>query len=282
MFGFSFGKKKQSGTSNTTLNKNEVTNQQSDSFKLGETTTNSNTTNVGTSSTQQNTNNATTNVSQQQQDQTTQQYSDATLAGLEGKVAQLFGSNNLTNTVNSSIDRLDDFDASRFVSDSVSAATSREQQGLDEFLGGVSDGLGTSIGGNSMAGLLATRAQGDAAARVAGVRANAEATAQGILRDNASVSVGAAGAESGFLGNLLANLKGGISATTGTTVGSEAGTQVGSTTSNTQTAEQQQTQSTTRLMEALSQLLNGNITTTATESGKTTGKSSGGGFSLSI
>lgn len=282
MFGFSFGAKKQSSKTNTTLTKDETTNQATDSFKLGDSTTTTAQQGTGTSATQQSSQAATTNVGTQAQETKSQQYSDETLAGLENKVSSLFGSNNLSNTVNTSIDRLDDFDAGRFVSDSVAAAASKEQSGLDELLGGLSDNIGSGLGNNSMATLLASRAQGDAAARVQGVRANAEQAAQGILRDNASVSVGAAGAESGFLANLLSALKGGVSATTGTGTTTEAGTQAGTTSGTTQTAEQQSSVSNTQLMEALSQLLTGKTSTVATEDSTTKGKSMGGGFSLSI
>lgn len=286
MFGFSFGKKKSSSSTNSTLTKDEQTLQQQESVK-GST---SQTSSTGSSQTQQTGSSqttgsgSTTQTGTQTQAGKTTQFSSGILQGLESQVANLLGQNPLTGAVNMSMDRLDDFDSGAFVDQSVAAATSRERATLDELIGGLSDNIGSAVGNNSMATLLASRASGDAAARIEGVRAQATETAQGIQRANMESRVGAAGTQANFLQNLLGALKGGVSESTGLATSTEAGTsqtQQGTTTNQQSATQEQQTQ-TTQLLEILKQVLAGNTATTATENTTQKGKTSGGGISLSI
>lgn len=282
MFGFSFGKKKQTSNSTTNLNKTEATTQNQDSTKasVSDVSSSGSSSQSGSTTQQQ----AGTNQSQTQQatQQRTQQFSDATLGSLEDRVSNLLNDTTLGSTVRSSLEDMGDFDAGGFVSSSVAAASSREQSGLEEFLGGLQDSIGSAASNNSMSALLATRAQGDAAARVEGVRANATQTAAEIARNQALAKTQIAGAEQDVLGSLLANLKGGVSATEGSMTGAETGATTNTSAGTSQMNATEQQQQTTRLVEALSQLLTGNITTNATENATNKTKNSGGGFSLSL
>lgn len=290
-FGLSFGKKKQSSTTQSTLTKNETTNQQQTSDKASTSTQTGTTAQQGSATGQSST---TQQDLQQQQSvkgssgqQTTQLFSDQALGGLEAAVQSLFGGvDRSANVTGRAIDALQGFDAEGYVDSSVRAASASEQSGLDQIFGGISDKIGSSLGNNSMAALLAARAQGDSAARIEGVRAEATGRAQEINRSNQLGAVQAAQAENAALNEFLATLKGGTGVTSTTGTETAQGTTSGSQTGTTNTAEQNQqtaqTSSVTQLQELLSQLLTGTTATVGTEDSKTKGKTSGGGFSLGI
>lgn len=289
--GISFGKKKQSSTTNSTLTKNEQTNQQQTSDKSS-TSTQSQTgyqsgSATGTSSTTQQDLQSQQSTKGSTGQQMTQLFSDQALGGLEAAVASLFGGvDKSAGVTDAAIDSMGGFDAAGYVDSSVRAAQSAEQAGLDQIFGGLEDRIGSSLGNNSMAALLAARAQGDSAARVEGVRAQATGQAQEIQRNNALGSVQAAQQQNATLNAFLETLKGGTGVTSTTGTETATGTTTGTQTGTTQTAEQnQQTSqqtSITQLTEMLNQLLSGTVATVGTENTKTKGKTSGGGLSLSL
>lgn len=286
IFGFSFGKKKQSGSTDSELTKNETTTQQQDSTKASTSTQNSTGTTTqnqtGTSSQSQTGTSAQTGTTQQTGKTT--QFSSDILAGLEKSVGSLLGNTQLNGAVTDTLNNLNTFDSGKFVDETVQAATATERTNLDELLGGLSDNLGSSLGNNSMGVLLANRAQGDAAARIAGVKASATAQGQSIARENAAARVGAAGTQASYLNNLLQSLRGGVTESTEQGQQSQTGTtgqtQTGTTSQQgTSTESQQQV---TNLLEQLSAMLNGTNSTVATENTDTKGKTSGGGISLKL
>lgn len=282
MFGISFGKKKTTQDTTTDLNKVENTTQNQSSNRNQSSSTSS----TGSSSQTGSTTNqaAGTSASASRQDSATrsQSLSDATIASLEARVGNLLNDTTLSSSINTSLDDLNDFDSAGFINSSVASAEGRERNAMDEFLGGVADSVGSAVGNNSMSALLATRAAGDAAARIEGVRANATQTAAEITRQQALARTQIAGANSGQLDGLLAALKGSVTTGTGTQTGSEAGSTTNSSSGTSQQNVNTSEQSNTALTEALSQLLTGTTNTNANERsiGKTT--NSGGGFSLSL
>jgi hypothetical protein len=287
IFGISFGSKKTSGSTKSTLTKDETTEQAQTSLKDSASTStesgSTSSTSAGTSSTTQ----AGTTSSNKDSltNAVSQLFSGGVLTGLESTVTDLLGASDQSgNVVDTAIQKLNGFDAAGYVDSSVKAATSTQQQNLDQIFGSLQDNIGSGIENNSMAMLLANRANNDSASAIEGVRANATATAEQIQRENQMGAVGAAGSQNQFLGQLLDALKGGQA--TQTQTGTESGTGTTGTSGTTNTAEsssqQTQTQATTQLVEALAQLLSGTTHSVGTENTKTTGKTKGGGLSLSL
>ena len=279
MFGLSFGAKKSKSSGSSTIDKLVDTTQTESGSKAttGTTTTTGTSATTGTQTGQ--TTGATTNesVGSQTNQQTSTLFGAETLAGLEGIIGDLFGSQARTPMSLGS-----DFNKDDFVSQGYAAAESRASDDTNIALNSIYDRLGGRDDSNSMATLLANRARGDTAAQLAGVRANLTGQAEGIARENFGADLAGQANSQGFLGNLLNALKGGTANTTGAiqTQESQTGTQVG--TSAQQTAEQT-TQSQTQvqqLLELLQNQLAGTEHTTGTE--KTKGKQldMGGGFSL--
>lgn len=280
-FGISFGKKKQSGTSDTTVNKTETT----DQTQSGTQTTQGTITNTGTSTTQSSLAGTSSEATQQSttgsqatQQQATQ-FSEPVLSTLESAVQNLFGA------LGASPERLQgDFNADEFVSSGVEAAQSKVNMDVENTLNSMFDQFGGRDDSNSMAALLANRVRGDAAANIAGVRSNLMSQADQIERERFLANLKSTGQQQGFLASVMDALKGGRAAgtsatqtaqdTTGSTVG--ATTQTG--TSSTQTSEQQVQD----LVTTLQQLLSGTTTTAGTEHSTQRGTSGGFGFGLSI
>lgn len=289
--GLSFGKKKQSGTTASTVTKDEQTSQQQDSTKASTQTGTQSTNTTGLSL------GSTTNAATQTQAEagtkttagttSTSAFSQDVLAGLEGLVSGLTaGSGKTAGVVDNAVKSLQEFDPNSYVDSSVSAAMASEASGLDQIFGGLSDQIGSGLGNNSMATLLAARAQGDSTARIEGVRANATAEAQKINQGNQAGAVSAAQSQNQVLTQFLDALKGGNTTTVQNVGETTAGTTTGSSnatgTTSEQNSQQSQTSSTQQLLETLSQLLTGNTQSTGTENSKTTGKTAGGGLSLSL
>ena len=278
-FGLSFGAKKQSGKSTTTVDKNVDTTQVESGSKattgVTSSTGSSTTTGSQTGQTTGTTTQASTGSQTNQQQSTL--FSQNILSGLEGIVQGLFGSSATTpKTLGSN------FDKQSFVDQGYAAAESRATDDTNIALNGMFDRIGGRDDQNSMATLLANRARGDTAAQLAGVRANLTSQAEGIARENFGADLAGQGQAQGFLGNLLSALKGGTANTTGAiqtaenTTGTQAGTSANQTSENTQ---QQQTQ-VQALLELLQNQLAGTERTTGTETTKTKGTEMGGGFSL--
>lgn len=284
--GISFGKNKQKVDTTTTSSGTETTNQtQSGTKSSTGTTTN---TQTGTSN-QQTTGSQTGQTSQQgsSQQQTSQQgttqqtnFGTGVLAGLEQQVMQLLGQSRSAGSFESS------FDPDAYVEGVMAAAESQAQNQVDL---GVNNVFST-VGGreNSMSQLLAAKIRNDSAANLAGVRSQAEGSAQQILRENFLANAQGVSADNSFLTQLTNALKGGVS--TGTT--SETGTQTGNTSQTGTSAQQnqqsqigQESQTSTQvqeLTELLSQILAGTTTSNNVENTKGTTTKKGGGFGLSL
>lgn len=291
-FGLSFGAKKQSSTTNSTINKNEVSSQVGSESTNSQQSTTGSTNTSGTSSTQQNqqttgaTTNNTSGTTTQQTTGTQNSFSDATKGGLEDSIASLIsGISGDQATVRNGANALS-FDGNAYVQDAVRAAQASTDMELSQGINGLIDSLGGT--GNTMGALLQQQMRNQAAASVAGVRAQAEQTAAGIEQNQVATQAGALGGLGSLAATIANALKGGNVSTTGTMTGTEnqfqSGTSQQGTTGSSTTQEQQnqQTSQVTNLISLVNQLLNTNTATTATENSKTKGKSMGGGMSLSI
>ena len=284
-FGLSFGAKKNSSTQNSTINKNELTNQQTTGTKAqtGTTSIDGSQSSTGTTTGQQTTSqqgtNATTGSQVGTTTQTTSSFSNPVLSGIEAAIQGLLGK-----TANPAA--ASSFDAAAFVRDGTLAGERDVNNSLETNLNQIVSRVGGRAGANSMASILSSRLEGDAAAEKAGIRSKLTAEAEGIQRDNSVAASQVAGTDQAFLGNLLNALKGGQTTTTGVestaTSQNQTTNQTGTTNTAEQTAQNQTSNQvqTQNLLEALSQLLSGNTTTTGTEAVKATGKEMGGGFSL--
>lgn len=279
MFGLSFGAKKSKGSTTTTVDKNVDTTQVESGVKAtsGVTSSTGSSTTTGTQTGQTTNNTAQQSTGSQTNQQSSTLFSQNILSGLEGIVQGLFGS-----TATSPMSLNSNFDKQAFVDQGYAAAESRALDDTNIALNSIFDRVGGRDDQNSMATLLANRARGDAAAQLAGVRANLTGQAEGIARENFGANLAGQGQAQGFLGNLLTALKGGTANTSGAiqTAENTTGQQTG--TSATQTAEQTQQQQTQvqQLLELLQNQLAGTERTTGTETSKSKGTDYGGGFSL--
>lgn len=277
-FGISGGFSKTKST--TKVNKTETTNQAEDSTKASSGVTSTSGTSATQSSQQGSQTGQTTGstTGNQSSTQTGQQYSDAILGQLEGVVGTLF------NQMPSGEDLkyTSGFNATDYVNSGMEAAQSQIQSQVDESLNGMFDNIGGRDDSNSMAALLAGRVRGEAAANLAGTRAQLGAQAEDINRKNFEANLAGASAQQGFIGSVLQALKGGVSTQTGNVATTEntAGTSAQQTS---QTAsENTQTQQTQiqQLIEQLNSIMSGTSHVVGTE--KTKGSQIGGGASLSL
>lgn len=289
--GLSFGKNKTKTNSTSKVDKTEDTNQV-------QTGTQSQSTTGSSSTTQSQTNNqsgATTSeqigsTSQNTTGQTSQSgastlFSDQVLSGLEGYSTNALG--NLWNQGAIDTSALN-FDSQAFVNNGMAAATTRVNNQVENDMNGLFDAIGGTSGGNTMAALLASRLQGDAAANLAGTQAQLTGQANEITRQNLATEMASRGQEQSFVSQLFDALKGGSATTAqvGTSAEQTAGktqqigtgteTQTGTSTGTSNTVTQQD------VLTALEQLLNGTTHTVGTENTKGTQKQSGGGFGLSL
>lgn len=274
-FGLSFGAKKGKTSGTTTIDKLVDTNQTETGTKATSgTTTTTGTSNTTGTSTGQTTSQQDTTGSQTNQ-QTSQLFSQGILSGLEGIVQGLFG-----NASQTPMSLGSNFDKNAFIEGGYAAAENRTLDDTNIALNSLYDRVGGRDDSNSMVTLLANRARGDAAAQLAGVRANLTGQAEGIARENFGADLAGQGQFQQFLNQTLAALKGGTASTQGAIQTAESST--GSGTTAQQTAEQTQQSQTQvqQLLELLQNQLAGTEHTTGTE--KTKGKETqmGGGFSL--
>lgn len=284
-FGLSFGSKKKTTDTTSTVDKTDTTNQtqsqsgsqtstgssQSTGSQTGQSTGQQATTNIGTSQT--------TGTTTGQTTQTTSAFSDSTLGAIEKAVGDLFGSVGGKSPISA-------FDAGSFIDSGVTAAQSDINAGLESNINQLITNTGGTAGTNSMTALLSNRLRNDAAAEVAGVRANLTSQAEEIQRNNALADNTITATDQGFLGQLLGALKGGTVTTTGTesqqTSQNQQTQQEGTGRTSEQNAQQtsQQSTQTQELLSQLTQLLQGTTRTQGTENSTTKEKSGGGGFSL--
>lgn len=240
-------------STNQTANTNTQTSQNQNSTSTqnqqsNQTTTGNDTTKT-TGTTQQNNSGQSQGTQNQQQQQVTQNLSGDVLAQLEAAIKSNLGGN--TNAAATSMgNRLNQlnqmaaqpgFNVNEFIRGISDQARASQQSQLDSSINGMMSQLGGTTDSNSMAALLANRMQGDAAANLAGISANAAlqgsqlATAQqeSLTQQIGSVSSGL----TQQITALLDAAKGAQQATTGQT-----NTQTGQTFTEQQLGQQTQNQ----------------------------------------
>lgn len=219
----------------------------------------------------------------QTQTQTGQSFSDLILQALEGSTTQALAAAN-GSQVNTNIN----FDPTSFVNSGVAAAAADQQAQLEQSINSLFDTTGGTAGGNSMTALLANRLRGDAAASLAGTRADLTAKANEIQQGNIRTALAGQAQQQGFAAQLLDALKGGVTTQTGqaSTTQAQTGSSESTGQSNTgQTSQQQQQQqsdTTQTLMSVINELLRAKGTTTGSSQTNQNSSKSGSGFGLSI
>ena len=285
MFGISFGsnKTKQTQSTNQTQTGTQATTGTNTTNTTG-TQTQSGTSATTSTGTQSNTSNQQTNqTGTQQTTGTTSNFDAQTLAALGGGIGD-FISKLLTNPAGSTATDLGSFDADQFVSDQLKAATSLAQTSLTSGTNQIITDNGGDASQSSMAALLQNVLTNQTESNLAGVRAQATQTAQGILANRAQTESAATASGSNALAAVLNAIKGGTQTTTGsaTTATTGATTGTGTTTTNQaqNTSSNQTTTTAQQVAEIIDQIVNSNQTLTGTTTGNT--KNSGGGFSLGL
>lgn len=291
--GFSFGKKKSSGKATTTTNQIvDLTGSQTQAGQQSGTTSTS-TSSSGTSTTQQQ---GSTTQDQSQTQSGTQKTtglttslgSDVISTVSDAVKSVLAGGINPENIAKLSemIGGRTGFDSNQFVADTVNAARTRGEETLQEQVSGASNAIGGTPATNSMAALLQQRGRNDLEANLAGVRANAAATAEDIQNKNLTTAVGAQSGVANIGTALTEALKGGQTTTDMTSLTDQISNLIGKGTSASSgvTSEQQQSaQQVTQLLDTLTQLLTTQQQhTTGTEDTTQKGKSGGFGISAGI
>lgn len=291
--GFSFGKKKASGTATDT--RNETTTLSGTQTQAG---VQSGVTNTSTSSsgTQQTSQSGVTTQDQTQSQSGTQKTTGTTttlgtdvIDTLSGVVKQVLGAGvtdaNIAALSNMIAGRTN-FNADQFVDDQVTAARTRGEEQLQEQNSAFGNTIGGTANENSMAALLAARGRNDLEANIAGVRSSAEQAAQDIQNKNLGAAIEAQTGIAGIGQALTEAIKGGTTTTDMTQLTDQISNLLGKNTSaesGTTTEQQQSNQQVTQLLDTLQQLLTNqtsNTTGTETETSKT--KSGGLGLSLGI
>jgi hypothetical protein len=126
------------------------------------------------------------------------------------------------------------FDPEAFVSGIMQQATAQAKDSIGSDLAKISDRTGSNASGNSAAALLKAKVEGGAAANLAGIRANATATAADIVKSKQESTTSQlatlASAQDQGLNSLVGNLLQAGQTEIASTVGNTVGTTVGSTT----------------------------------------------------
>lgn len=293
--GFSFGSKKNTGTgvSDSTQNQTINTNQtnstsgltQTDSTKTGTSLTNQNTTGTQTGVNQQNQTQSTTGKTTGTQTSLGQDVQDA----LAEKVKSILGngiSDSSIMSLQQQIGGLQNFDAEGFVNGLTQAAQAKGEKQLQQTVSQFGNGIGGSASTNSMAALMQTQGQQDLLATVAGITADAQATAADIMNKNATTSINGTSALAGIASALAGTLKGATTTTDTTQLTDEISALLGKTgqtnvqDSQTGTSSSEQ-QSQTQLLEQIAKMLGVQDSQTQTHE-TTTQKTKSGGFGLSL
>ena len=187
------------------------------------------------------------------------------------------------NSLNTGVNDLSKpFDKESFVNSAVKQAEGFQATRLDELLGSAFNSIGGTDATNSMAALLSERARNDASANVAGVRVNAQQTAEEIARQNLSVASGvSAQSNSGFLTDLINAIKGGQTQTSQAESGTDSASANTTSTGSTSASESssgtsaQQSVSLETVASLVNSLLNSQTDTTLKEVVKAKGSSLG-------
>lgn len=293
-FGLSFGAKKNSSTSTGTVDKDVVGTQNQQTTNNQQTNQNQSTSSTGTQTQTGSSLNTSTNsqsqTGSQAQTGTTTTLDSSVSAALADRVKAILGGGVTDKNLNALSDqiagRASTFNPAAYVADTVAAAKNSGEQQLQEMNSKYASNIGGTAGTNSMAALLAQRGANDLNASLAGIRAQATATAEDIANKNLTTATGVQGSLADIAAGLTSQLKGATTTTDVKTLTDEItkalGTQAGSTSAQTATSEQQTSQMTQLLQQLQTMLGQSTESTNATTTEKTKGKQSGGGFSLAI
>lgn len=296
-FGLSFGKKKQSSSGTSSIDKttNLTGTQASDTTSSGSSTsattgsttgtTQGSTSQLGTQnqsstgSTTGRTTGTTTSLGQDVQDSLASSVKSLLAGGINDSAMA-----SLSNIISGN----PDFDVDSFVADTLAGARNRGEQTLQESTSAFSSNVGGSAGTNSMAALIAARGRNDLEANLASIGAQARATGEGIRTQNQETKISAAQSLSGQAATLANALKGGTTTTDMTELSTQLQSLIGKTgtigsSSETQQQDTSQSTATTQLLQELANVLTSQQQKeTGTETQTTKGKSGGFGLSLGL
>lgn len=293
-FGISFGKKKQSSSTNATLTKNTTLAGEQQTATTGMQSSTGSTSTTGSQSTTQS---GTTTQNQTQsgtesgrQTGTTTTLGADVQAALSDRVKAILAGgvgNDSINALSSAIaGRTNSFNPDSAVANIVAGARNRGEQTLQESNSAFASRVGGTANTNSMAALMAARGRNDLEANLAGIEGQARLQAEQTANQNLTAASGAQGQVAEIAAQLGSVLKGGSTSVDMTTLTNQIqnllGTSATSQTSNTVSQEQQQTAMTQLLAQLSNVLTNQTENVLGTEVSKTKGKSSGGGLSLKI
>lgn len=274
MFGISFGK---SGTETTGTTDSTTTGWQNQQGQNTTTTSGSQNTSGSTSSQGSSSTSGSTNGWNTQSNSGTA-FSAETLRAMDGQIGEFINRIMGGGAGKDAIAQLGSFDAQKFIADTMASAVSTGNQQVEQGTGAITSSVGGNANENSAAALLQNRLVNQTNASLAGTRANAEQTAQGVMAQRAAAISGAQTGEENALAQIMNSLKGGV------TTATQTGQQGQDTNSNTNTSENQQTNqnttSTQTALEIINQLLNSNQHQTGTTTENQS--KSGGGLSLSL
>jgi hypothetical protein len=293
--GLSFGKKKQSST--TDMSKTENVNQSSTQDTTGTTKSAENTSQQGsssstggqTTSTIDNTGKSTTTAGQTTQTGSTLSKDILSGAGdvVTSLLSQVFGGGGDRSQILNGVSTLGDFDIDSFIASGLKTAQNQESSFLDEAIGGLTSLIGGTTSENSNAALLGNKLQGESTARLAATQNQLAGQAYDIAGKNVATSASALNTVgAGAIDSIINAIKGGETTGTATQQGTEQSQSSGGTSATTNTNEQStnasntSTQGMQEVAQTIASILQSLTQTTGSE--KTTGKSSGMGASLSI
>lgn len=294
--GLSFGKKTQSGSGTSNIDKTTDLTGTQNSDKTTSGTTNTATTGSTTTNQQQ------TGVTSQVQDQTSagktaqsqtgtvktlgQDVQDALSAKIKGVLGGGISDASISALDAAILGRAAPFDEAGYVGGVVGQARNRGEQVLQENMSSFGNRAGGTADTNTMAALMQQRGRNDLEANLGGIEAQARAAAAGISNQNLATASGAAGGLAGIAQALAGSLKGGTTETDMTSLtdqinqlmGKNTGTTSESTTGQQNTSTNSQTE---QLLRELATMLT-DQTQREVGSEQTTQKGKSGGFGLSL
>lgn len=291
--GFSLGRRSQSGTQNTTTDMTtELSGSQTQSGVQSGTTTS---TTSGTTSSTGTQSGTTTTDQTQSQTGTNRQTGLTTSLGadvieaLSASVRNVLSAGvtpeNIAGLSNMIAGR-QGFNGEAFVADTVAAARNRGEQSLQEQGSAFASRVGGTAKTNSMAALLEQRGRNDLEANLAGIRAQATQTAEGIENQNLAAAIEGQTGIAGIGAALAEALKGGQTTTDMTSLTEQLSQLIGRDTSLAETSQQtasSETSTTNQLLAQIAQVLTQQREReTGTENVNVSGRSGGFGFSLGI
>lgn len=274
MFGISFGKNKSRDTMHTTTSgtQNQSGTNQTTTTGSSSTTGSQSSQSSGSSTTTQGTTGTST------QTVTTSNFGQSALTAIDSKIGDFITQMLGGGAGGAAASSLGSFDADKFIADTMASATQSTQDQVGEGIRGVTSSIGGNASENSASALLANRIANAGAASLAGVRANAEQTAQNIITSRAQTLAAAEQGGQNALAQILNAIKGGTSTTTGSSTNGQTTTASTNTNESTNQQSQSNTNTTQSALEIIQQLL----TTNQVQDGTQTSSKSGGGLSLGL